>query len=180
VPRVLRGRVVKEKIQLYKLSLKPSDFVLGGGVPSDRNLYILDAVFTYWDYNGQASATTALKIAFTDDDGVRSIQYYSAGSPDRIRPSSDGKSLEPIGDAAGLNKNSNLSIFLESLVTAGFPENKLNNDISVLNGLRIYAVAKEQPKRAGIKDKFGDSKVVLVASKILQMPWDKPERKTTP
>ena len=165
---------------MNKISLKPSDFVVGGGVPSDRNLNIIDAEFTYWDYNGQAGATTALKITFTDDDGVQSIQYYSAGSPDRIRPSSDGKSLEPIGDAAGLNKNSNLSIFLESLVTAGFPENKLNNDISVLNGLRIYAVAKEQPKRAGIKDKFGDSKVVLVASKILQMPWDKPERKTTP
>ena len=162
---------------MSKLSLRPSDFVLGGGVPSDRNLYITSAEFTYWDYNGQTAAITALKVAFTDDDGAEYLQYYSAGSPDRLKPSSDGKSLESIGDATGVTKNCNFSIFIESLVAAGFPENKLGDDIGVISGLRIFAVAKEQPKRAGIKGKVGESKVVLVVSKILLMPWDKKPKK---
>ena len=162
---------------MARLSLKPSDFVLGGGVPSDRNLYITSAEFTYWDYNGQTAAVTALKILYTDDDGVESTQFYSAGSPDRLKPSSDGKSLESIGVATGITRNSNCSIFIESLVAAGFPENKIGDDIGVISGLRIFAVAKEQPKRAGIKGKVGESKVVLVVSKILLMPWDKKPKK---
>jgi len=161
---------------MSKLSLKPSDFITGGGVPSDRNLNIVSAEFTYWDYNGQTAAITALKVAYTDDDGAEYTQYYSAGSPDRLKPSSDGKSLESVGDANGLTSHSNCSIFLESLVEAGFPENKLADDISIINGLRIYSVAKEQPKRAGMKGKPGDTKVVLVVSKIFKMPWDKKQK----
>jgi len=58
-------------------------------------------------------------------------------------------------------------------VKAGFPENKLGDDITVIIGLRFYAIAQEQPKRVGIKGKPSDfGKVILVVSKILQMPWE--------
>jgi hypothetical protein len=130
-------QVIKKDDKMVKLSLRPSDFILGGGVPSERNLTVKTAEFCYWNYNGQADATTALKVVFLDDDGAEYIQYYSAGSPDRFKPSSDGKSLEPVGDASKVSKNSNFFLFIESLVEAGFPENKLSDDISVLIGLRI-------------------------------------------
>jgi RNase P/RNase MRP subunit p29 len=159
---------------LNKLTLKPSGFVETAGIPSERNLTVKNAEFTYWDYNGKTGATTVLKLVLIDDEGAEFVQYYSAGSPERICPSPDGKSLGAVGDAIGITNTSNLSIFIESLVRAGFPENKLGDDITVIIGLRFYAIAQDQPKRTGIKGKQSDfGKVILVVSKVLQMPWEK-------
>ena len=133
-----------------KVSLRPSDAVEGGAVPADKNLVIIGSRFSLWDYMGKAKTTTAAKIDFKDDDGTEYTQYYSVGDPERFAPSEDGKTLVAVGTAAALSKSSNFVLFMTALVNAGFPENKVGEDISSLEGLKAYYIGQKPPTRAGL------------------------------
>lgn len=172
-----------------KVSIRPSDFVEGGAVPVDRNLLwekCSFVLFTYTKKDGTPVATTvAAKINFKDDDGQEFEQHYSVGDPERFVPSKDGKTLIPVGAAVALSKSSNFYLLLSNLVSAGFPENKLDADISTLNGLYAYHMGIPEPKRAGlVRPAPADGKparenVLSVPSKILRLPWEKKGAKTT-
>lgn len=163
------------------VSLRPSSFVEGGAVPVDRNLRWEEVRFALWDYQGKAPQTTALCINFKDDDGQEYTQYYSAASPDRFVPSEDGKQLVAVGDAQALSKSSNAYVLLNALVNAGFPENKLDDDISGLDGLYAHHIGIPMPKRAGLASaepvEGGRERVLSVPDQILELPG---EGKKTP
>jgi len=119
--------------------------------------------------------STAIRIIYVDDDGAEYTQHYSVADPSRFEPSADGKTLEAVGEAVALSKSSNGFILLNALVNAGFPENKLGDDISVLDGLRTHNIAVPEPKRSGLKTREregGRERVLSVPSRVLQLPWE--------
>lgn len=168
-------------------SLKPSEFTEGGAVPFDRDLLWKEcrfAVFQYTQKDGSPVMkdddsgpveSTAIRVLYVDDDGAEYTQHYSVADPARFLPSEDGKTLEAQGEAVALSKSSNGFILLNALVNAGFPENKLGDDISVLDGLRTHNIAVPEPKRTGLKTREregGRERVLSVPSRVLQLPWE--------
>ena len=164
------------------VSIRPSDFVEGGAVPIDRNLLWKECRFALFDYtkkSGEVVATTcAARITYQDDDGTDYVQHYSVGDPERFLPSADGKTLDPQGSAVALSQSSNFYILLNALVSAGFPEDKLEEDISTLDGLYAHHIGVPEPKRSGLvrqapaegtaaRDRF-----ISVPDQILKLPWE--------
>lgn len=161
------------------VSIRPSEMVEGGAVPVDRNLTWKECRFVLFDYQGKAPATTAGRIILVDDDGTESIQHYSAADPARFIPSADGKTIQPVGIAQSLSKSSNFHVLMNALVNAGFPENKITDDISALDGLYAYHIGMPEPKRSGLArpaqadGSAAREKILSIPSKILRLPWEK-------
>lgn len=162
------------------VSIRPSDFTEGGVVPENRNLLWKECRFALFDYtkkSGEVVATTcAARITYVDDDGREYVQHYSASDPERFVPSPDGKTLEPVGSALTLSQSSNFYILLNALVSAGFPEDKLDEDISTLDGLYAYHIAVPEPKRSGLVRQTpaegARERTLSVPSQILRLPWE--------
>src|SRR3972149_11360171 len=134
------------------VSLRPSDAVEGGLVPVDRNLLWKKGRFNLFDYTtreGKVVATTvAYRLESVDDDGGEYTQQYSVGDPDRFTIENDGKTLGPEG--VTISKSCNFHILMNSAVNAGFPENKIGDDVSVLDGLYAHHIGIPEPKRSGL------------------------------
>jgi hypothetical protein len=152
------------------LSLRPSD-AQAGGFLDDLDVTLREARFVIWDYMGKANPAVALKVTMEETDGITHEQYYSAGDPNKVTPSPDGKTLIPQAGATGLNNNTNALAFISSIINAGFPEDKLGSDASVFDGLGAHVNQVAQPKRAGLKDQK-EGKTYLLVTKITRLPWD--------
>jgi len=162
-----------------RVSIRPSEFVEGGAVPVDRNLLWKECRFNLFDYtkkDGTVVATTvAAKIKFVDDDGAEYEQQYSAGDPNRFAPSADGKTLEALTESVNLSRSSNYYILMNALINAGFPENKLGEDISVLDGLYTHNIGLPEPKRSGLVRVTAEGareRVISVPDSIIKLPWE--------
>jgi len=158
------------------ISLKPSDAVAGGGLIDDVDVTIESCRAALWDYNGQIpSPVVALAVTMIGAEGAKAIQYYSAGDPKHFVPSQDGRKFVPVGSATGLNENTNAMMFLVSLVNAGFPEDKIGDDLGVFDGTMAHVNRVPQPARpglgGGVTGKVGKP-TVLVVSKIHKLPWE--------
>ena len=164
------------------VSIRPSDFVEGGAVPVDKNLLWKECRFALFDYtkkSGEVVATTcAARITYQDDDGTEYVQHYSASDPERFVPSADGKTLDAVGSTASLSQSSNFYILLNALVNAGFPEDKLDEDISTLDGLYTHNIGIPEPKRSGLarvvpaEGTAARERIISVPSQILKLPWE--------
>ncbi len=161
------------------VSIRPSQFVEGGAVPVDRNLLWGPCRFNLFDYtkkDGTVVATTvAAKIHYKDDEGTEYDQEYSAGDPARFAPSKDGKTLEALTASANLSKSSNYYILMNALINAGFPENRLGEDISVLDGLYTHNIGIPEPKRSGLVRETAEGareRVISVPDSIIKLPWE--------
>jgi hypothetical protein len=164
------------------VSLRPSD-AQAGGFLDDADVTFAQMRFVLWDYGGKAPMSIALKVDMEDDDGKLHEQYYSAGDPTKMQPSADGKAIVPIAGATGLNVNTNAVAFISSMVNAGFPEDKIGNDISVFDGLGAHVNQVAQPKRPGLKKPEMEAKTYLLVTKINRLPWEaapKPVAKGAP
>jgi len=162
-------------------SLNPETFSEGGGPPVDRNLLVNSARFEYFEYENRegqkGNKTFAIHLHLTDDDGNEFHQRYSIGSPDRWVPSQDGKKAQPVGHTSGISKSSNAGVFLTELVNAGFPANRLSDDISCLDGLYFLSHGVPEPKRQGLNRQEQSQqqqreRVILVPKAILRLPGE--------
>lgn len=172
------------------ISFKPSETVTGG-LLQDVDVRINKARYTVFDYNGKAEKP-ALTVAIAMepvDGGEEFVQYYSAGSLERFAPSetSDGSPLSSVGDegcfvvpsegstATQLSRSSNFIFFIQELVNASFPEDRIGDDISVLEGTVMHVIRKAAPKREGgpAPVEGAREKTILVPSKVLKLPWEK-------
>jgi hypothetical protein len=158
------------------VSINPDTFVQGGLI-DDVDAILTAVRFAKFDYEGKSDAVLALKVNFTTPDGEPHEQYYSAGDLKRFQPSDDGLRAIPVAGAASLVVSSNASQFLISIVNAGFPKNKLGDDVSVFDGTGVHLRRVAQAERKGLsKPKEGDDrqKTILVVEKILFQPGTKP------
>lgn len=161
--------------------LNPETFVEGGGLIDDIDVVLKKNEFVLYDYNGTVTpATPALRILMTDDSGTEYEQMYSIGKAEDWLPSEDGKQLLAVGKAEFIRASANGGILLKSLVDAGFPAEKLGDDISVLDGtvahvMRVPAPVsgnkKQTPKQKEREEKYGPP-TILVISEIKSFPWD--------
>ena len=161
------------------VSIRPSEFVEGGAVPVDRNLLWKECRFANFDYTKKdgtvVASTVSAKILYQDDEGTEYTQHYSAGDPNRFQPSADGKTLEALTESANLSKSSNYYILMNALINAGFPENKLGEDISVLDGLYTHNIGLPEPKRSGLVREAVEGareRVISVPDTIITLPWE--------
>jgi len=170
------------------VSIKPSEMVEGGAVPVDRNLTWKECRFNLFEYKtkaGEVVATTcALRINYVDDDGQDFEQQYSVSDPERFIPSQDGKTLVAVGSAEVLSKSSNFYVLMNALVNAGFPENRLEDDVSTLDGLITYNIGMPMPKRAGLASavptESARERILSVPSQVIKLPWEKGKGKAAP
>lgn len=163
------------------VSLNPEDFTEGGGLIDDIDVILKENVFDMFDYNGTVQpGVPSLKITM-DHEGDNVIQYYSMGSANDWLPSEDGKQLIAVGKAQNIRLSSNGGIFLKSLIDAGFPADKLSDDISILDGLQAHVIRVPAPKRPGLEKKekkYEDT--ILIVSEIKALPWEKKTPKGAP
>jgi hypothetical protein len=155
------------------VSLNPDDAV-AGGLLADVNVTFVKVRFNMFDYGGAAQAVPAIHAAMETPEGESAEQYWSMGSSKDWMPSEDGTMLDPVGTASQLRQGSNGMIFLEQLISSGFPKDRLGDDISVLDGLQAHVIRIPAPARPGIKKKEGDDReqTILVVDEILQLPWE--------
>jgi len=168
------------------VSIRPSEFVEGGAVPVDRNLLWKECRFANFDYTKKdgtvVASTISAKIVYQDDEGTEYTQHYSAGDPNRFQPSADGKTLEALTESTNLSKSSNYYILMNALINAGFPENKLGEDISVLDGLYTHNIGIPEPKRSGLVREAAEGareRVISVPDSIIKLPWENKGKGTT-
>lgn len=161
------------------LSLRPSEAVEGAAVAPDGNYTVAESGAVVFDYGGKAPAATALRWKLVGDDGAEFVQHYSAGDPTRLAPSEDGKKLVPANESVkGLNKSTNAFVLLSNTVNAGFPENRVSDDVSIFVGMYAQFQQIPEPERKTLKRDDTRQRVIPVPVKILRLPWEKKGAKT--
>ncbi len=149
-------------------SLRPSD-AKAGGLLDDADVLLKQARFVKYDFAGKSDKPRlCLAIDMIDEASQPHTEYYSAGDLKFFVPTADGKGYDQVADKTALYKSSNAVLFLESLVKAGFPEGRLGQDITVIEGLRIHVtrIAQKQRKFQDGRTTKDDATVLLV-SKLL-------------
>ena len=165
------------------LSLRPSSFTAGGGLIDDVDVEVTKARFVQYDFEGKSEngPSLCLMLVLADTEKNEHIQYFSAGnlayfvpSEDPKNPDLNGITIVKVGEKESLNGGTNTAIMLNSLVQAGFPEDKLDaGDVRVLEGLVGHVNRVPQPKRSNIAKKEGQrDPMVLVFTKIISLPGE--------
>lgn len=170
------------------LSINPENMVESSVVPVEMNLEVTNARFHLFDYtkkDGTVVATTpALRIKAKSDEGTEYEMEYSVGdikkyqpSEDNENPAAEGKFIIAISGSEALSKSSNFYQLMQAFINAGFPKNKLGEDISVIEGTHGFWIGQEEPKRAGLNTapvaEGARARVLSVPSKIDRLPWEK-------
>lgn len=157
----------------------PESFSIGGGLLDDVVATVKEARIALFDYNGKAAvAVPAIKLTLAIEGEEDVEQFWSVGKNTDWMPSEDGKKLVAIGKATAIVQSSNGAIFLSSVVNAGFPADKITDDITFLEGLQAHWARVPAPKREGlVKTPRADGKefeaTILTIDKIVAMPWEK-------
>jgi len=161
------------------LSLKPSD-QQQGGLLDDADVLVKSLTWCPWDYNGKIQTPCLALCAELEHDENGEIktdmQYFSAGDLSKFQPSADGKGVVAVGNARGLNENTNSALFLKSFVQQGFPEDKIGESVVVFEGTEVHVNRIKQPERKGAnfkpKAEGERDNTVLVVTKINRLPWE--------
>lgn len=156
------------------VSLRPSDAVESSKF-DDVDVTLKSVTTGFFDYNGKIAApgAPAIKVVFEGDysgEKFEFIEHYTAGDAAKLVPSQDGKKFDPVGEASGIGKSTNAMQLITSIINAGFPEDRLTDEVTVFQGLKAHMnrVAQKSAKKADEKDR-----TVLVVSKILALPGEK-------
>lgn len=167
-------------------SLNPETFVEGGGLIDDVDVTFKECLFDLFDYNGKVvPGVPSLKIDMVMEDDEEATQYYSMGSSNDWIPSEDGSQLMAVGKASSIRMTTNGGIFLKSLIDAGFPVDKLGDDITVLDGMQAHVIRVPAPKRPGLKKQDREDgkkfeETILIVGEIITLPWEKSKPKGAP
>ncbi len=164
------------------ISLNPKTFSMGG-LLNDADVEITSSRFTVYDYNGTITDPQQMSVALrldmrVLDSGEEHVEYFSFGRVPDWSISEDGKTVDPITGKRP-NANSVFSMFIQSLIEAGFDEARLDaGDVSVLEGLKVHVIRKAAPESwkslPGMKRKEeGREKTYLAVERILEQPQEK-------
>lgn len=155
-------------------SIRPSEMVPGGLRLDKANGLLREARFCTYNYNDTITVPVlAVRLRIVTDDGVENEQYYSAGDLSHFQPSADGHYAEPVGGKEELNNSSNLAALTTALVNAGFPENRLDPDITCLEWLYAFWQMVAGTKREGLQRAEGSRGLtILIPTQIHNLPWE--------
>jgi hypothetical protein len=151
-------------------SLNPDD--LGQGGLFDALLTVKAAKFQHNTFTpttganaGQTIKNFEAKITYLKEDGNTADWTYSVGAGDSWNASDDGLSALPVREGGKLSASSAFGTFLQELVSAGFPKNRLTARLDSLYGVQFQSVGKT---RKGDED----GKAVLVAKLVVKLPGE--------
>jgi hypothetical protein len=150
---------------------KPSEFAVGGGLLDDVDVKVTQARIVMFDYNGTQQKQPAVELTLDHGDAEPAIQDWTVGKATDWQPSEDGTQLIAIGRATQINASSNAAILLKSLVDAGFPEDKITDAITFLEGLEGHVMRVPAPVRKGLTGQK-EGQTILTFASITKMPWD--------
>lgn len=168
-----------------KVNLRPDKFTETSGLIDDFDGVISDIRFVMTDYNGRIDSTVPCACIIYDVNGESFDDLLSVGGSDDFVPDETGMGLVPLKHKStlsrpkkGMGEPSKFVQFLDSLIVAGFPLNKMDDeDISYLNGTSGHFVRKTVEWK-GVKKKEGEREsTVLLCTKIIQLPWDAKDTK---
>lgn len=152
-------------------SLDPSTHTKGGAVP-DGDYTIKSVSCEVWDYNGKGPEGPAIAVVYADpkDPATTYTQYYSAGKAEFLMPSEDKRRMvHPQGEDAKYAGGSNASVWLSSLLKAGFPTERMaGDDVTVFAGATVQVTTVAQQKRGMTDEKEG--KTIPLVTKIMSLP----------
>lgn len=168
-PAVASAQPVEDESQLAVAGNDP-DLFAEGGLRDDFDGTILKARYAPWDYMGELDHHV-LAVALTikpDEDDEPFVQYYSAGDLEHFVPSNDGKTSVPldsetatpeqlegiyalrVGKREQLANSSNWATFVQNLIEAKFPKDRLKAAVSFVEGTYGHFNRIPQKKRSGI------------------------------
>jgi len=160
------------------ISLKQDDIVEGGGLIDDIDVRFVKCRFEMFDYGGNAKVEVpSLGIEMQPVDGGDIIkQNWSIGKKSDWRVDAGGKGITPVSDRIkGISDKSNLGILLNSIFDAGFPQDRIDDDISVLEDMVCHVLRVAPPARPGLKSEKKNKDfetTILTVSEILYYPWE--------
>lgn len=133
-------------------SLNPDTFT-GGGFLEEGFYAVPEARFVRWDYDGAAEERAFIRLKLAPESGGEEhIQYWSIAALKDFVPSDDGRTLEQVGRRAAFNDNSNGAELMRSLVNAGYPKDRLSDDVAaVFEGGVFYFGLQDAPERGGFQ-----------------------------
>ena len=147
-------------------------FVEGGGLRDDFDGKIVKARYEMFDYAGKGPSipAAALEILPLNEEEPFK-QYYSIGDANLYRPNPDDDG-ETLKVDARIRKSSNFYILYESLVKAGFPEDKMDTGkLSILDNGIYHFLRVPAPKRAGLKKAEREfEETILTVESIIELP----------
>jgi hypothetical protein len=144
-------------------SLRPGDAATGGYLDA-TDVDIKEARFIDSYPNGMVQ--TLLRVTYIAPDGKDRSELYSCGKTEG-KPSADGKYLVP--DTARLSAKSGAMRFINSIIAAGFPEDRITTDVSVFDGARVKLARALAPK-TGIAEHDAKNKEELMPARVLALP----------
>lgn len=157
----------------------PESFVEGGGLLDDVDVLFKQVRVKNWDYNGKVAVPVPALELTMEVEGVEGdhVQYYSIGKNTDWQPSEDGCSIVAVGKATGITSSSNAAIFIKSMVDAGFPANKIEDDVRCFENMKAHMTRIPAPKgRTSSATPREDGKTyeqtVLVVGSIISLPWE--------
>lgn len=157
--------------QPQRVSLNPDTATQG--FLDDVDVEFTDALAVMWDYNGQQPEGPALCVEMTDVNGGQHIQYYSAGKAEDWGVTEDNTGFTAISGKTGVNAQTNLMKFMESLTAAGFPKETLDQgDVKAIVGTKCHINQVVQERKGLIRTgKNADRpSTLLLVSKIHSLP----------
>lgn len=167
-------------------------FYSGGGINLPNGNYdwldVQAVMFTPTKRDGSASKSApflSVQVTMRDDEQAEHVQQYSMGSSAHLSWMPDpesGTRIIPVpnGPASGLNNQTNWEMLRKSLMDAQLGEGFLTDDLSVLNGLRVYMANIPEPEerkgfggaKTGEVEEARRDRKVLVVQEILAMPGE--------
>jgi len=169
------------------VSLNPETFTDGGGgLVNDVDGEFSN--FRFMNINPSAAGEPVpgdapyLVADFTAEGESYGLRWACGGAAN-WEVAADGKKMKAKGTQKGINKGSNLGIFLASLYNAGFPKDKLGDDISILDGLQAHLIRVPEPERKGLNRPSaqpGRERTIPTISRVIKLPWEKAAAKGKP
>lgn len=171
------------------ISLNPSTYTEGGFfVEGD---YEISAEVVLYDFEGKAKtregeATKVCCVKVTYDPvggGDKNEQYYSVDDQSRFIPSGDGTEILPADEKnpKTIWVHCNFALWVQKLVEAGFPADKIGQDVSIFNGMVVHAEGVPQPKRqtqskvSEVPAEQGQKKdrTIVIVTDVIKLPGEK-------
>jgi hypothetical protein len=125
-----------------------------------------------FDYNGKSNPAPALmwKLEVLEEEGEPVIQYWGAGKSSDFVPNADNTSFDAVGTKSAINNSTNFMMLMNSIVSAGFPEDKIGDSAAVFVGLECH-MDRVSAYRKGLENT--KDKTMLMVTKIHKTPWEK-------
>ncbi len=156
-----------------KVSLRPDSFAEGGGLLDDFDGKVADIRFITTDYDGAIpTPVTVARVVYEVDGEEVGTDLLSVGGKDDFVPNDAGTGLVALKSKSSLTKKSKFGMYMEALVQAGFPLNKMDDgDISYLNGLEGHFL-RNVVEYKGLTKKSDRDSTVMLCTKIISLPGE--------